>query len=499
MIKKVFIPGSFIFGICLHVVSGSEMSIGSPDSSLILKEVGSVQSDSTFEHWKRNSLEQWAGKPATRENVETLIDELLHFYSQRGFPFAEVTPSVTKSGDNWAELRLSIITGPEVYISQLGFAGFSSGEQKQLSRMLDFYPGVFDEREIDDWKRQLERYPQFAWKGETKIVPVPDFSSSRLEAPVVRKEKNKVEGGLGYLPSNSEKGPFGDLSIRLVTLGKIGREVSFDWRKPNSGSRLLSVGYQDFFLSPSPFYVLANIGEEEKENRYFKFSAGGEISAVLTSRWKWGLGFSYEKITPRFESGIQDSSYPARQYSFAGKLELGKSSLASEGLFLSAGGRIAQKKVFSPIGPKSGMPARLELQAAGAVKLSGSWRLYLEGKGKALFIPSFLFTPSDLFYLGGFGTLRGYPDESLVATRYLLGRAEPRFYFGTDNFLFGFFDYGYLSVAKNLPGVLASNRFKLSRGLGISAGSGRLILAFGWSEKAKLKDGMVYVRLSGEL
>jgi len=497
--KSMLIAILLFFGIFPDLVLGIEISIPSPDSSWILKEVISVQSDSTFEHWKKKSFVRWAEKPVTRENVESLIDELLHFYSQRGFPFAEVTPLVTKSGDNWARLRLSIITGPEVYISQLGFAGFSAAEQKQLARMLDFYPGVFDEREIDDWKRQLERYPQFAWKGETKIVPAPDFSSTRLEAPVTRREKNKIEGGLGYLPSNSENGPFGDLSIRLVTLGKIGREVRFDWRKPNAGSRLLSVGYQDFFLAPSPFYVLGNVGEEEKENRYFKFSTGGEILAIFMSQWKWGLGFNYEKITPRFESGIQDSSYPARQYSFVGKLELGESSLASERLFLSAGGRIAQKKVFSPSGPKSGMPAQLELQAAGAVKLSESWNLYLEGKGEALFIPSFLFTPSDLFYLGGLGTLRGYPDESLVATRFLLGRAEPRFYFGNNNFLFGFFDYGYLSVAKNLRGVLASDRFKPAGGLGISASAGHLVLAFGWGEKAKLKDGIVYVRLSGEL
>jgi len=125
--------------------------------------------------------------------------------------------------------------------------------------------------------------------------------------------------------------------------------------------------------------------------------------------------------------------------------------------------------------------------------------MFFKGRGEAKFVPAFLFTRSDLFYLGGYGSLRGYLDESLLATRYFSGRMEPRFHLGAKDYLFGFFDFAQVSVDENRSGLIVSDRFKPGVGLGVSAGSGRMILAFGWGEKAKLKEGIAYLRLSGKL
>jgi hypothetical protein len=83
--------------------------------------------------------------------------------------------------------------------------------------------------------------------------------------------------------------------------------------------------------------------------------------------------------------------------------------------------------------------------------------------------------------------------------RCFLGRAEPRFFLGDRNYLFGFFDFAHLSIGKNYSGLSVTDPFKPGVGLGISARDDRLILAFGWGEKAKIKDGIVYLRLAGEL
>lgn len=467
---------------------------------LTLQEIYAVPGDSVFEQWKKTSFENWRNRPAGKEMLEALISNLLHFYSENGFPFAEISPALEEAGGGRADVRLQIVSGPEVHLSQISFGSFSSGEQKQLARMLCFLPGVFDERDIQLWKEKAGWYPDLVWKGEAKISAAPDFSSARLEVPLARRSRNLVEGAFGYFPSGAESGPFGEISIQLVTLGKIGREVGFYWHRPNSKSRLLSLRYQDFFFGPAPFYLSGRLAEEEKQEQYFKLYAESEILALLAGKWRGGLNFGYERITPRVEEGLGDSGRAAaRQYLLGARLKLGEKELAEKTFFITLEGKIARKKVFSAFGIKSGVPTQVGLEAGGAFKMAPAWGLYLTGKGEAKFFPSFLFTPSDLYYLGGYGTLRGYPDESVVAQRYLLGRAEPRFCLGENNFLFGFFDCGYFFRAKSLPGPAVSNRFKPAAGFGLSAGAGHLILAFGWAEKAKLKDGIGYLRLSGEL
>ena len=479
-------------------------SVGEPipaptDTPFILEEISATPNDSIFNMWKIAALESWKDKPARKESLERIISEVLHEYSQNGFPFAEISPKVEEAGSGRGRLHLSIVSGPPVYVSQMHCAAFSAGEQKQLARMLVFYPGYFDEREMEGLKNRAKQFPELVWNGEPKLAEAPDFSSARLELPLSRRAKNRVEGGLGYLPSGSEKGAFGELSIQLVTLGKIGREVNFSWNRPNARTRWLALGYRDFFLTPAAFYVFGNLGQEEREEEFFRFAAQAGVSALVAGGWRGGLSFVYDRITPRqgTVSGAGDSA-AARRYGLEIEARKGEEKLSEEGYFVLSL-RMEYKKVFHGGRVETGTPKQIGLKAAQSLRVSPAWRVFLNTKAEAKFVPAFLFTRSDLFYLGGYGSLRGYLDESLLATRYFMGRMEPRFHLGVKDYLFGFFDFAHLSIGKNSSGLSVSDRFKPAVGLGVSAGGDKLILAVGWGEKAKPKDGILYLRLSGEL
>ncbi len=493
--KKFFLMTLFAAAMPFYPLYAAEQSEVA-DTLLKLNEVKAEPVDTVFNQWYSLFFENWEGKPATRENVESLISNLLHHYSQNGFPFAEISPSVEKTDDRHAALKLFVIEGPMVYVSQVSFAPFSSGEQKQLARILGFYPGVFDEREVEEMKKRSARFPELVWEGESKLTPAPEFSSARLELPLARRSKNRVEGGLGYLPSASDNGAFGELAVQLVTLGKIGREVHFNWRRPSSKTQILSLGYQDFFLTSAPLYFSAQVSQEEKEEQYFQFSARTEVAALVFGPWRVAVQLGYDRITPS-EGAVfaGTNNVPARRYEAGASLQWGERTSD----FLALQGRFAYKKTYFIGGVQTGNPSVLGLEAAKIISVVSSWKLFVSARGEARFVPPFLFTRSDLFYLGGYSTLRGYVDESLLATKYVLGRAEPRYHFGNKNYLFGFFDFGYLSADKKLSGISVADHFKPAAGLGLSASSDRLVLAFAWAEKAKIKDGIVYLRLTGEL
>ena len=50
---------------------------------------------------------------------------------------------------------------------------------------------------------------------------------------------------------------------------------------------------------------------------------------------------------------------------------------------------------------------------------------------------------NELFQIGGYKLLRGFDEESIYATQYLVGTAEYRFIVGQNSYIFSFVDAGW--------------------------------------------------------
>jgi outer membrane protein assembly factor BamA len=71
---------------------------------------------------------------------------------------------------------------------------------------------------------------------------------------------------------------------------------------------------------------------------------------------------------------------------------------------------------------------------------------------------------NELFQIGGYKLLRGFDEESIYATRYLVSTAEYRYLVGLNSYLFGFVDAGW--VKNKYQAVNVANNF-ISTGIGI--------------------------------
>jgi outer membrane protein assembly factor BamA len=78
-----------------------------------------------------------------------------------------------------------------------------------------------------------------------------------------------------------------------------------------------------------------------------------------------------------------------------------------------------------------------------------------------------LLDQSDLFRLGGFGSIRGYRDAELLASRFGYGTTEIRFMTGRQSFLFSFLDAGVLVKDSTKLAPTEQVQYPLSYGLGI--------------------------------
>jgi outer membrane protein assembly factor BamA len=72
---------------------------------------------------------------------------------------------------------------------------------------------------------------------------------------------------------------------------------------------------------------------------------------------------------------------------------------------------------------------------------------------------------NELFQIGGYKLLRGFDEESILASQYTVGSLEYRYLIGMNSFLFGFCDAGW---AKNNVPDYAVNSVYIGVGLGLA-------------------------------
>src|SRR6185369_14938434 len=89
-----------------------------------------------------------------------------------------------------------------------------------------------------------------------------------------------------------------------------------------------------------------------------------------------------------------------------------------------------------------------ELSFDYCIPLTSRHVIDLGVKGAYLYSPD-IFT-NELYRFGGLKTLRGFDEESILASAYIIGKAEYRYLLEQNSYLFAFFNQGsYRNTSNN--------------------------------------------------
>jgi hemolysin activation/secretion protein len=109
---------------------------------------------------------------------------------------------------------------------------------------------------------------------------------------------------------------------------------------------------------------------------------------------------------------------------------------------------------------------------------------------------------SELFFLGGPGTLRGFRTEQFTAIRAAYGTAEPQLHF-TGGVLFAFYDAAYLSnrMADFEGGIRTHGTYRHGYGVGLAFFDAHraVKLSMGWNPEVTFDQPRLTVELTSDL
>ena len=467
-----------------------------------------LEPDSASEHIARlASPQSYARKIFTPSQLAALHKNILTYCENNGYPYASSQLSNVVIGENTIAATLDVQLNQMVRIDSIIVEGNAKISKVILYNYLYLSPGdPYNESLI---KKVPLRIREINFVKEDKPLKVVFTQGGcYLVLYLSDKKSSQVDGIIGVLPADNKGGKTtvtGEVRLRLQNSFAHAELIDFHWQQAKAKTQDLNIRFVYPFLFKSPFGTDAGLNIHKQDTtyldvkgniginyfvsggNYIKFFVESERSSLLNTKGlenstslppyadikkqTFGLGYKKEQLDYRYN--------PRRGYAIeatagAGTRTIEKNSKIDETLYDSVDLKTAQYKGVIELNTYFQLGGRhvLNIGASGGGLIN-----------KKIFI-------NELFLIGGLKSLRGFDEQSIQASQYVIGKAEYRFILDQGSYLLAFFNAAYYE--NRVPESLISDH-PLGFGAGLSFESKLGIFSFNYA-LGKQFNNPIYIR-----
>jgi outer membrane protein insertion porin family len=453
---------------------------------------------------KGNSFDQIA--------FERGIDRILNLYSERGYPKAEIEPIDFHLSEEQGkvDLHLQIHEGNQVRIESVKLTGLQKTKPEVVLRELPIRAGdVFDQRKIDQSFHRLVNLGYFYEVSPSLFEEGKTPGQIIFNAKVTEARTGRFSGIIGYAPPTTEfEGApqlTGVIEATETNLLGTGRGANFLWK---SGLlQTLRIGYMEPWAFGKPIKIGVEYSQVKQRNQFtdaesHENAASLTVGARLRRLIESSLGFSYERIglptsdpllpatLPSVHLPITDTADPALQSGVKYGVTVGLTRDSRDYFLNPTRGRLDHVAFEFSRGDFKMRKLWVDLQGYFSTWHRQVISLGLHGAiAWGDNIP-----PTELFYLGGANTLRGYDEDWFFGPRRAYANLEYLFLVGRASQFFVFADLGAVTQVDQ-PAVFDPLRVGYGFGMRLESKGGLLQMDYGLAEGRSALEGKIHVNL----
>lgn len=378
------------------------------------------------------------------KNLDSLKKDINQKYRDKGFAFNRVkTKFVKMEKKTVPSVRISVVPASQRKIDALVFKGYTRLPKQFVKNLNKEYSGkTYDDKNLISLNQSFRNHPFISLEKPPQTLFTKD--STQVFLFTQKRKTNSFDGMLGFGNDKTEKFTVnGTLNIMLKNMFNGFESIGVYWqRNPDKG--------QTFDLQTDiPYTFGSNVGLNVNVNIFRQDSTYANVKFLpaiyyhLSPRQKLGIRGTFES------SVILDSLYTSgKDYSKKGiglwyqyqndseiPLFLYKSNLRLEVDFLKTTYDKTQEK-YNQI--------RYFVSAEHNFNLSGNHYLNLKGESALMSAKNELST-NELFRFGGWNSMRGFNEQSLISDFYAYVGSEYRYLVNDQAFFDVFAQYGQMS------------------------------------------------------
>ncbi|GAB1307617.1 membrane protein [Urechidicola sp. KH5] len=403
------------------------------------------------------------------DKLEETLQEISNSFEAQGQPFTTVKLENISISKNTLLAELAIRTSKERRVDKIIIGGYKNFPRSFLKHYANLKVGqTFSKDQINNASKALNSLNYATESKEPEILFTKDSTIVYL---YLKKQKaNQFDGIIGFSSSNTDKLEFdGYLDLQLNNAINKGEQLNIQW-KSNADDRKQF----DTFLS-LPFLFSSPITPEVNFNLYKQDSTFLNIKTQI--RLKYNINPSHTLAATYFS----ESSNDLENYSTSLEIINFKSKLfGSEYSFRQfSENQIINYKTFIQaqglFGNKTNTDNNVKLnQQRYNFKGYYNWKLnprnfiFIQNQS-GLLLSDELYT-NELFRVGGTNTIRGFNEESIFCSSYIIFNLEYRYQLNFTSFLYSITDVGRIentieSIKNNLYSFGIGYKYQLNSGI----------------------------------
>ncbi len=430
---------------------------------------------------KNDSLFQQKKDWFAVKNLDSLIQKVNDQYAQKGYPFTKIkiTPLGFKDGEAKVKLDLQLFASRTIDGVQVeGYKKLSKG---YIKHGLGLKKGkVYNEQEL----KEISEKMSYNLLIEEARPPQTLFNtdSTTIYLYVKKVKSNLFDGILGF--GNDENGDFrlnGNVKIELNNNFNGMEKVRLNWIGTADKSTTLDLNVRVPYILRTPLGTQTNFNLYRKDSVFVSTKIEERLFYQLSQNSNIGLNFSSETsnfvldeypemalLYDDFKKNGFGVSYEFIQPTPNRLLE-GKSALFLLGKTLK---RKSEERdpTTQEIIKTDANQYEIGITAFRIFKLYPKHLLKLQVDGYGLFSDGDFYSENELYRIGGFGSIRGFNEESITASAYGITSLEYRFMPNDGFYVSAFGDYAFIEnksthLNENLLGVGAGISFLTQLGV----------------------------------
>jgi hypothetical protein len=451
-------------------------------------------------------------KPFNIAQINGLLDKLLSYCENNGYPFASVYLDSFKIDQNQLSAHIFLTKNKLITIDSIKLKGDVNISYRYLANYLGFrLPSIYHEDLVKKSAVRLKELPFLTEEKPAQILFQDRYASILLH--LKKKNASNFDFVLGVLPNSNTTGKLlitGDGRMNLIN--PFGKGESLNLRFNQLQSRTTEMRLQGSYpyILNMPFGIDASFDLYKNDTLYLEVKEQIGIQYLFT-------GVNYVKVYFRNTGNSilsvdtlsilqtkQLPSYVAFNTNFYGveyqfeRLDYRINPQRGVAMLFSgeAGNRRVKKdprimQLQDPFQPEFNFNSLYdsvdlnEKQFRVTGSIDKYWRLTGRSSIKSSYhigaIISNSIFENELYHIGGFRFLRGFDEQSIFASQYHVATLEYHYFLSLNSFAYLFFDAGYVENTALVPhtydaplGFGAGLNFETKAGVfGISYALGR--------------------------
>ena len=381
------------------------------------------------------------------KELSSVLQKILKYLENHGYPFSSVELDNVNQYGNGFSAELSIEKGPFVSISEIELKGDANVAKKYISNYIDIKEGdAYKELALRDITQRLAQIPFLAEIKTHEIKFTPDGSTLYLYL-----KSNPVSlingiAGIQQDPSSDKTIITGDIRLKLQNTLKRGELLALNWRSLQPATQELNVDFNFPFLFNTPFGLQSSFELYKQDSSFLTTKARVGVQYFLTGGNY--LNAFYERdnssvlrtnVLNNNLGNVSTNRYGLGFY----RRRLDYIPNPSKGLIIESeaalGRRESRANDSAQVVVSTTLKVDLSVDAYLPITRRNVLRLY--AKAESYYADEVF--ENEQFRFGGLNSQRGFNEQSLLATTYMLLRAEYRFLLDKNSHLFAFYDQSF--------------------------------------------------------